>query len=59
MAALGYSGISVDEGKTDIFFGNIRVAKRGVSTGKDREAAAVLRDREIRITIDLHLGKAA
>lgn len=59
MAALGYSGVSIDEEKTDIYFGKVSVAKSGVSTGKDREASEVLMNREIRITIDLHLGKAS
>jgi len=59
MAALGYSGIPMDEEKTDIYFGRIKVVKNGISAGKDREAAEVLRDREISIVIDLHAGKAS
>lgn len=57
MAALGSSGITIKEDRTDIYFGKVRVAKHGISTGKDREATDVLRGRDIKITVDLHLGK--
>lgn len=59
MAAIGYSGIIIKEDKTDIYFGNVRVVKDGISTGKDGEAAEVLRERDIKITVDLHLGKGS
>ena len=59
MAALGYSGIALREDRIDISFGRVRVVKGGVATGRDREAARVLRDKEITITVDLHLGRAS
>ncbi len=59
MAAIGYSGITVDENKTDIYFGRVKTVKGGLSTGKDKEAADVLKKKEVKLTVDLHLGKAA
>ncbi|MGD0281977.1 MAG: bifunctional glutamate N-acetyltransferase/amino-acid acetyltransferase ArgJ [Dissulfurispiraceae bacterium] len=59
MAALGYSGISIREDRTDIILNGIRVANKGKSTGKDKEANESLRGAEIIITADLHLGKGA
>lgn len=59
MAALGYSGIALREEKTDIFFGNVRVVKDGVSAGKDREAAEVLKGKELKIAVDLRMGNAS
>ena len=56
MAALGYSGAALKEEDIDIFFGRIRIVKRGLSTGRDREATGVLKEKEIKITIDLHAG---
>lgn len=57
MAALGYSGAVINEAKTDIFFGRVQVARNGVSTGRDKEAMKVLSGEEIRIVVDLHVGK--
>ncbi|HXX57655.1 MAG TPA: bifunctional glutamate N-acetyltransferase/amino-acid acetyltransferase ArgJ [Thermodesulfovibrionales bacterium] len=59
MAALGHSGISMREEKTDISFGKVRIVLRGLATGKEGEAADVLRQREIRITINLHIGNSS
>lgn len=56
MTALGYSGIEVKEEKIDIYFGKVKVAGRGLTTGKDKEASRVLKGKDIRIVIDLHLG---
>ena len=57
IAALGYSGIAIREDKTDIMLNGIRVANKGKSTGRDKEANERLRGRDIIITADLHLGK--
>ncbi len=60
MAALGYSGVDMDESRTDISIGKTRLVEKGLGLGKaaDREAALALKQREVRITIDLHKGKA-
>ncbi len=59
IAALGYSGMTIREDKTDITLNGIRVAHKGKSTGKDKEANERLRGKDITITADLHLGKGA
>ncbi|MCL5023192.1 MAG: bifunctional glutamate N-acetyltransferase/amino-acid acetyltransferase ArgJ [Nitrospirae bacterium] len=59
MAALGYARIGLEEERTDVYFGKVKVARNGIATGKDREAAEVLKGKEIRITADLHIGSAS
>ena len=59
MAALGYSGIGLAEEKTDIYIGKVNVVRRGLSNGKDEEANKVLKGKDIRIIIDLHLGRSS
>jgi glutamate N-acetyltransferase/amino-acid N-acetyltransferase len=59
MAALGYSGVPLKEDRTDISFGKVKVVKNGIATGKDKEATEILKKKDIRITIDLHTGKAS
>jgi glutamate N-acetyltransferase/amino-acid N-acetyltransferase len=59
MAAIGYSGIAFREQAVDIYFGKVRVVSKGIATNKDREAEKVLRDRHVRIIIDLHAGRAS
>ena len=56
MAAIGSSGITLKETTTDIYFGKVKVAKNGISQGRDREAAAIIREKELMITVDLHMG---
>jgi len=59
MAALGYSGIGFAEEKTDIYIGKVNVVRRGLSNSKDEEANKVLKGKDIRIIIDLHLGRSS
>ncbi len=59
LAALGYSGVAISEDKTDIMLNGVRVTNKGKSTGKDKEANARLKGKEITIVADLHLGKGA
>lgn len=59
MAALGYSGIKIKEDRVDIFFNNVQVVKNGIATGKDKEAGEELKNKEIKITIKLKIGKAS
>jgi glutamate N-acetyltransferase/amino-acid N-acetyltransferase len=57
MAALGYSGINLKEEKIDIFLNGLKVVMGGLSTGKDKDANERLKGKEIKVLIDLHLGK--
>jgi glutamate N-acetyltransferase/amino-acid N-acetyltransferase len=59
MAALGYSGADIREEKVDISFGKVKVVHKGLTTGKDREAGRVLKEKQVGILIDLHIGKAS
>ena len=59
MCALGYSGVSFREEKTDIFFNNIKVVKGGLANNKDREATETLKAKTIKITVDLNSGSAS
>jgi glutamate N-acetyltransferase/amino-acid N-acetyltransferase len=59
MAALGYSGAGIREERVDISFGKVRVVHQGLTTGKDAEAANVLKEKQVGIVIDLHIGKAS
>ena len=59
MCALGYSGIPFREDKADIFFNGTKVVSGGISNNKDKEAAEVLKSKEIKITIELHSGKSS
>ncbi len=59
MAALGYSGVEMDEAKTDITIGKAKLVEKGLGQGKiaERDAALALKQREVHISIDLHKGK--
>lgn len=58
MAALGYSGVAVKEDRIDIFIGKVKVAHKGISTGRDQKANDVLKEKELKIIIDLNLGRS-
>jgi len=60
IAAVGYSGIDVDQNAIDISFNQVSVAKNGLSTGSDLEieATEVLRLDDFVVNIDLHQGEA-
>jgi glutamate N-acetyltransferase/amino-acid N-acetyltransferase len=59
MAALGYSGVSFREDLVDICFGRVKIVDKGLTTGKDKQAGDVLKNKEVNIIIDLHAGKAS
>jgi glutamate N-acetyltransferase/amino-acid N-acetyltransferase len=59
MAALGYSGIAVKEEKVDISLNGLMVAKKGMTTGSDKDANERLKGNKVKIVMDLHLGKGS
>jgi glutamate N-acetyltransferase/amino-acid N-acetyltransferase len=59
MTALGYSGIIVKEEKVEIVLNGLKIVQKGMGTGKDREANERLKNREITIIVNLHLGKSS
>jgi glutamate N-acetyltransferase / amino-acid N-acetyltransferase len=58
IAAVGYSGIAMDQNRVEIRFDDVVIAKDGIFAGGDAEAAgtAVLKQKEFTVTIDLHLS---
>lgn len=59
MAALGHSGARFNEGKTDIYFNNIKVVKNGIANNKDKEATEALKAKDLKITVDFHAGRSS
>lgn len=57
MAALGYSGVTIKEEKIDIYLNGLRIVTKGLGTGRDKEANEKLKSKEIKIVVDLNLGK--
>ena len=59
MAALGYSDVTINEEKVDIYFGKVKIVSKGIGTGRDEEAAKILREKEVKIIINLNLGRSS
>jgi glutamate N-acetyltransferase/amino-acid N-acetyltransferase len=60
-AAVGYSGIAVEQLKTELFFDDVLMVKDGLFTGGDAETKGteVLKKPEFSVTVDLHLGSGS
>jgi glutamate N-acetyltransferase / amino-acid N-acetyltransferase len=58
LAAVGYSGATVDQDKIDLSFDDVLMARNGLFAGGDAEArgSEVLRQKEFSVTVDLKLG---
>jgi glutamate N-acetyltransferase/amino-acid N-acetyltransferase len=58
-AAAGRSGATLHPDRVDIFYDKVCVARRGVSTGpeRDREAKKVLKKKAFSVTIDVRIGR--
>jgi glutamate N-acetyltransferase/amino-acid N-acetyltransferase len=56
MAAVGYSGVKIDENKIDIYIGRVKVVSKGAGTNKQKQAARGLQDKTVVITVDLGAG---
>ena len=57
MAAVGYSGAAVDDKKTDVYIGKVRVIRNGVATGREAEAKRELNRKEVKLRVDIKLGR--
>jgi len=58
MAAIGNSGVEIEEEKTDIYLGNLKLASKGCGIKYSEEKAKkILKEKEIKITVDLNLGE--
>ncbi len=58
VAALGASGCALDQGRYDIFIGDVQVMQKGMAASYSHEAArAAMAGSEVSIAVDLHLGE--
>lgn len=58
MAAMGASDVQFEPYGVDISFNNVKVVRKGLSTDNDSAASAVLKEKEILITVNLSMGKS-
>jgi glutamate N-acetyltransferase/amino-acid N-acetyltransferase len=60
-AAVGYSGVQVEQLKTELFFDDVQMVRDGLFVGGDAEArgTAVLQKSEFAVVVDLHLGEGS
>ncbi len=58
MAAIGNSGVKIEEEKIDIYLGNLKLASKGCGIGfNGKMAKKILKGKEIKIIVDLNLGE--
>jgi len=56
IAAVGYSGVDINEKKIDIYLNNVKLVNKGVGTKKEEIARNALANKNIALTIDLSEG---
>ena len=61
LGAAGRAGVAFDPARVDLYFDAVRMVSGGVGCGADAEAAAtaVLKQPELRMTLDLNAGPGA
>jgi glutamate N-acetyltransferase/amino-acid N-acetyltransferase len=61
LAAVGRSGVAVDESRVDIFLGDVWVAEGGSARdySEEKARAALVAEDPVRIRVDLHAGPAS
>lgn len=61
LAAVGYSGIQVEQDRLALWFDDVQMVQNGIFAGGDAEARGteVLRKKEFAVTVDLKLGKGS
>ncbi|MCG2676189.1 bifunctional ornithine acetyltransferase/N-acetylglutamate synthase [bacterium] len=58
MAAIGNSGVKIEEEKIDIYLGDLKLASSGCGIKfSEKKAKRILKGKEIKIIVDLNLGK--
>lgn len=57
MAAIGSSGVKIYPERVNVYFGNLKIVEKGLGLGKDKEARRILKKREVKVTIQLGMGK--
>lgn len=56
IAALGRAGVKLRQDKVDISFNGVQVAKAGLDTGREKEAARALKAKDISVAVGLGIG---
>ena len=59
LAAIGMAGIALDQDKVDITLNGVIVARNGIDTGKEKEAARAIRKSEVLAEVNLKIGKGS
>lgn len=59
MASLGYSGITLKEEDIDIYINGIKIVSNGLGTGMDKDPERIFKDKEVKILINLRIGKGS
>ncbi len=61
LAAVGYSGAEVDQGRVALYFDDVQMVRNGIFIGGDAEVRGteVLRRNEFAVTVELGLGSGA
>ncbi len=57
VAAVGRSGADIEPDKIGIYFDGVPVVRAGTATGKEGEVADIMKRKEIKLKVDLKLGK--
>ena len=58
MVAIGNSGVEIEEEKIDIYLGDLKLASKGCGIKySEEEAKKILKEKEIKIIVDLKLGE--
>ncbi len=58
-AALGRAGVKMSESSLDISFNGVVVAAGGLDTGAEREAARVMKRKNVLLQVDLNMGSGS
>ena len=56
VAAIGYSGVNINENKIDIYIGRVKVMSKGIGTNREKLASRALQKEKVVITTDLCSG---
>lgn len=56
VAAVGYSGVNINENRVDIYIGRVKVMSNGIGTNREKLARRALQNEKVVITVDLCEG---
>jgi len=59
ISAVGASGVNMKEEAVDIYIGKVKIASKGLATGKLDAAASEMKKKDIKIRVSLNIGKGS